>query len=86
MFSNYFNITDEFGNWENWEEGPLHHSKLAEQINHFDNHSSSKLVMYKYQKPFNFSLEFVSINQMLKYINQIDCNKSWIGGIPAKIV
>ena len=87
MFSNYFvNINDEFGNWEDWEEDPLHHSKLTEQINLFGNHSSIKLIIYKYQNPFYFALEFVSINQMLKYISHIDCNKSWIGGIPAKII
>lgn len=93
MFSNYFvNINDEFGNWEDWEEDPLslyitlHHSKLTEQINLFDNHWSIKLIMYKYQNPFYFALEFVSINQMLKDISHIYCNKSWIGGIPAKII
>ena len=93
MFSNYFvNINDEFGNWEDWEEDPLslyitlHHSKLTEQINLFDNHWNIKLIMYKYQNPFYFALEFVSINQMLKDISHIYCNKSWIGGIPAKII
>ena len=87
MFSNYFvNINDEFGNWEDWEGDPLHHSKLTEQINLFDNHSNIKLIIYKYQNPFYFALEFVSINQMLKDISHIYCNKSWIGGIPAKII
>ena len=42
--------------------------------------------MNKYQKSFNFKFEFVSRNQGLKYINEINCNKSLSGDIAAKMI
>ena len=32
------------------------------------------------------AFEFVSTNQVLKYINKLDCNKTSGGDIPAKII
>ena len=42
--------------------------------------------MYKYKKSFNLKTEFVSTNQVPKYINEIDCNKNSSGDIPAKLI
>lgn len=38
------------------------------------------------QQSFDFKLEFVSTNLVLKYINEINCNKSSSGGILTKII
>ena len=37
-------------------------------------------------KYFYFKFEFASTNQVLKYINEIDCNKSSAGETPSKII
>ena len=40
----------------------------------------------KYQNSFNFKFELVSTDQVIKFIDEIDCNKSSSGDIPAKII
>ena len=44
------------------------------------------LIKDKYQQSFDFKFEFVYTNQVLKYINEINCNKSSGGYIPTKII
>ena len=52
----------------------------------FNNHLSIWLIKDKYQKSFDFKSDFVSTNWVLRYINEIDCNKSSGGDIPTKII
>ena len=40
----------------------------------------------KYQNSFNFKFELVSPDQIIKFINEIDCDKSSSRDIPAKII
>ena len=40
----------------------------------------------KYRNFFNFKFELVSTDQVIKFIDEIDCNKSSSGDIPAKII
>ena len=85
-FNNYFvNIIDKLCIY-NWVEDAMNYSKLTERINNFNNHPSIQWIMYKYKKSFNLKIEFVSTNQVPKYINEIDCNKNSSGDIPAKLI
>ena len=67
-------------------EDALYYSKLTELMTLPDNYQSIQLIMNKYQKSFNFKFEFVSRNQGLKYINEINSSKSLKGKIAAKII
>ena len=49
-------------------------------------HPSIRLIKDKYQQSFDFKFELVSTNEVLKYINEIDCNKSSSGHIVTKII
>ena len=40
----------------------------------------------KYQNFFNFKFELVRTDQVIKFIDEIDCNKTSSGDIPAKII
>ena len=44
------------------------------------------MIRDKYQNSFNFKFKFVSTDQVIKFIDEIDCNKSSSGDIPAKII
>ena len=50
------------------------------------NHPSIQWIMYKYKSYLNLKTEFVSTNQVPKYINDIDCKKSTSGDIPVKLI
>ena len=85
-FKDYLvNITDEL-NIYNWEEDASCYSKLTSQMSVFNNHPITRLNKYKYRKSFDFKFEFVSTNQVSKYINEIDCNKSSGDNLPVKII
>ena len=43
------------------------------------------MIKDKYQNPFNFKFELVSTHQVIKFIDEIDCNKSSSGDIQIKI-
>ena len=43
------------------------------------------MIKDRHQDSFNFKFEPVGTNQVIKLIDQIDCNKSSSGQIPAKI-
>ena len=40
----------------------------------------------KYQNSFNFKFESASSDQVIKCVDEIHCNKSSSGDIPAKII
>ena len=44
------------------------------------------MIKDKYQNSFNFKFEPVSTDQVISFIDEIDCNKSSRGDIPAKII
>ena len=44
------------------------------------------MIKDKYQTSFNFKLELVSTDQVIIFVDYIDCNKSSSGDIPAKII
>ena len=44
------------------------------------------MIKDKYQNSFNFKFELVSTDQVIKFIDEIDCNKSSSRDIPAKII
>ena len=44
------------------------------------------MIKNKYQNSFISKFKFVSTDQVIKFINEIDCHKSSRGDIPAKII
>ena len=52
----------------------------------FSNHHSIQMIKDKYQTSFNFKFELVSTDQVIIFVDYIDCNKSSSGDIPAKII
>ena len=44
------------------------------------------MIKDKYQNSFNFKFELVSTDQVIQFIDDIDCNKSSSGSIPAKSI
>ena len=71
-FNDYFvNITGEFDIY-NWGEDVSFYSTLTGRMSVFNNHPSITLIKDKYQQSFDFKFEFVSTNQLLKYINGIN--------------
>ena len=44
------------------------------------------MIKDKFQNSFNFKFELVSTDQVIKFIDEIDCNKSSSSDIPAKII
>ena len=44
------------------------------------------MIKDEYQNSFNFKFELVSTHQVIKFIDEIDCNKSSSRNIPAKII
>ena len=52
----------------------------------FSNHPSIQMIKDKYQNSFNFNFELVSTDQVIKFVDKFDCNKSLSKDIPAKII
>ena len=44
------------------------------------------MIKDEYQNSFNFKSELVSTDQVIKFIDEIDCSESSRGDIPAKII
>ena len=83
-FNDYFvNITDKLDIYS-WGEDVYYYLNLTTRISVFINHPSIRLIKNKYQQSFDFKFEFVFTNQVLKHINEIDCNKSSGGDITYK--
>ena len=55
------------------------------QTSSFCNHPSMQMTIDKYQNSFNFKFELVSTDQVIQFIDEINCNKSSSGDIPPKI-
>ena len=83
-FNNYFvNITKDLGIID-WGSGSSGHYNVFRRISSFDNHPSIQMIRDKYQN-LSFKFKPVSTDQILKYIDEIDSNKSTSGDIPAKV-
>ena len=84
-FNDYLvNIADELDVY-NWGEDVSYYLKLTSRMSVFNNHRSIRLIKYKYHQSLDFQFEFVSTNQVLECVNEIDCKKS-SGDIPTKII
>ena len=44
------------------------------------------MIKDKFQNFFNLKFELVSTDQVIKFIDEIDCNKNTSGDIPAKVI
>ena len=60
--------------------------KLTSRMSAFNDYYNIRLIKDKYQQSFDFKFEFASRKKVLKYINEIDCNKSSGGDIPANFI
>ena len=69
-----------------WADDSSDRSNIFTRMSSFSNHPSTQMIKDKYQNPFNFKFELVSTDQVIKFIDEIDCNKSSSGDIPAKII
>ena len=69
-----------------WADVSSVHSNIFKRISSFSNHPSIQIIKDKYQNSFNFKFELVRTDQIAKFIDEIDCNKSSSGDIPAKII
>ena len=79
-FNNYFvNITDELGIY-NWGNIPQNCLDITEKIKYFNNHPSIKTIKDKFRKSFNFKFEFVSIDIILRHVNEIDIKRKSSSG------
>ena len=83
-FNNYFaNITKDLGTFD-WADDSLDRSNIFTGMSSFSNHPIIQTIKDKYQNSFNFKFEFASNDQVIKFIDEIDCNKSSSGDFPAK--
>ena len=69
-----------------WADDSSDRSNIFTRMSSFSNHPSTQMIKDKHQNPFNFKFELVSTDQVIKFIDEIDCNKSSSGDIPAKII
>ena len=85
-FNKYFvNITKDLGIFD-WGDGSFDHLNIFQRISSFDNHPSIQLIKNKYQNTFKFKFKPVTTEKIITFIDEIDCNKSSSGEIPAKII
>ena len=52
----------------------------------FSNHPSIQMIKDKHQNSFNFKFEPVTTDQVIKFIDEIDCKKTSSGYMSAKII
>ena len=67
-----------------WADDSLDRSNIFTEMTSFSNHPNILMIKDKYQNSFNF--KFVTSNQVIKFVDEIDCNKSSSADIPAKII
>ena len=67
-----------------WADDSLDRSNIFTGMTSFSNHLNILMIKDKYQNSFNF--KFVTSNQVIKFADEIDCNKSSSADIPAKII
>ena len=56
------------------------------RMSSFSNYPSIQMTKDKYERSFNFKFELVSTGQVIKFIDEIDCNQSSSRDIPAKVI
>ena len=61
-------------------------SNIVTRMSSFNNHPSIQMIKDRYQNSFNFKFKLVSIDQIIKFIGEIDFNKNSSGDIRAKII
>ena len=59
---------------------------LFTPMSSFGNHSAIRMIKNKYQNSFNCKFEPVSVDQVIKFIDEFNCNKSSSGDELAKII
>ena len=70
----------------NWANDSSDRSDIFARISSFSNHPSIQMIKDKYQNFFSFKFETLSTDQIIRLIDEIDCNKSSSEDIPAKII
>ena len=85
-FNYYFvTIAKDLGIFD-WADNSSERSIIFTQTASFSNHPSIQMIKDKYHSSFNFKFELVSADQVIKFIDEIDCNKSSSNDIPAKFI
>ena len=85
-FNSYFvNIKKYLGIF-NCVDDSSDRSNIFTQMSSFSNYPSIQMIKDKYQNSFNFKFELASTDQIIKFIDEIDCNKNSSGDIPAKSI
>ena len=51
-------------------------SNIFTRMSSFSNHPSIQMIKDKYQNSFNFKFGLVSTDQVIKFVDEFDCNKS----------
>ena len=75
-FNNYFvNITKDLGEFD-WADDSSDRSNIFTRMFGFSYHPSIQMIEDKYQNSFNFKFKLVDTDQVIKFIDEIDCNKS----------
>ena len=86
IFNNYFvNITKHLEIFD-WADYSSDRSNIFTRMSSFSNHPNILMTKDKYQNSFNFKFESASSDQVIKCVDEIHCNKSSSGDIPAKII
>ena len=67
-----------------WADDSSDRSNIFTQISSFSNHPSIQIIKNTYQNSSNFKFELVSTDQVIKFIDEIDCNNNSNGDIPPK--
>ena len=77
-FNNYFviNITKDLAILD-WADDSSDCSNIFTRMSSFSNHPSIRMIKDKYQNSCNFKFELVSTDQVMKFIDETDCNKKW---------
>ena len=61
-------------------------SDIFTRMSSFSKHPSIQMIKDRYQNSFNFKFELVSNDQVIIFIDEINCDKSSRGYIPTKII
>ena len=76
VFNNYFvNITQDLGIFD-WAEDTWDRSNVFSRMSGFRNNPTIQMIKHKYQNSFNFKFELVSTDEVIKFLDEIDCNRN----------
>ena len=85
-FNNYFLIiTEDLGIFD-WVNDSSNRSNTFTRMSSFSNYPSIQMIKDKYQNSFHFKFKLASTDQIIKFIDEIDCNKSSSGDVTAKTI